>query len=559
MASFTFPPHYLWPIGFRFRPTEEELITHYLKNKILGHESLVQYIREIDLYKYEPWELPEQSLFESDNYEWFFFRAHTSKTKRTTGNGSWRTTGDDRPIKARGTNKVIATRKILVFYEGRASNAVKTNWVIHEYHLHPDRNIPYQRQFVVCRLKENAEERDVSTCDQDRQTSSVASHLKKKGTQRPIQVLNGGAQANGESVLQPLWHPTRQLALADFPSVNVNMQPIQAPPSESAVSLTEILNSIFVPDEYLDDATSKMCESPWCSEPEPALMDFQLSSDNDDKLLQPKASKTELNFSELLLNSVSVEDENCDEVTSNNGIDSYNEEELERMVYELQAGICRSDTDTDTTFGFPVLQNNHISPSWLHEGTRSTIKKSRRSPLTVKRLQYREEKDELRGKSSVLLGEGESRIRGTPIDGENPDLGPTTFKVQCQPKSSNVVAYKGEAEQDQLKRKIRSKIMPQNKAKEDEKHIEIVDLPQLSVTHSNNELKCEAGNKATKSGVSCCGSIGSTRNSFSYILTTKRIDHKSSLPVVYVAKAFLGIIMLIMFAQEVLLYRHSRR
>lgn len=79
------------------------------------------------------------------------------------------------------------------------------------------------------------------------------------------------------------------------------------------------------------------------------------------------------------------------------------------------------------------------------------------------------------------------------------------------------------------------------------------------MTHSNNELKGEAGNKATKSGVSCCGSIGSTRNSFSYILTTKRIDHKSSLPVIYVAKAFLGIIMLIMFAQEVLLYRHSRR
>lgn len=136
------------------------------------------------------------------------------------------------------------------------------------------------------------------------------------------------------------------------------MQPIQAPPSENAVSLTEIVNSIFVPDEYLDDATSKMCESPWCSEPEPALMDFQLSSDNDgevnNQLLQPKASKTELNFSELLLNSVLVEDENCDEVTSNNGIDSYNEEELERMVYELQADICRSDTDTDTTFGFPV-------------------------------------------------------------------------------------------------------------------------------------------------------------------------------------------------------------
>lgn len=91
--------------------------------------------------------------------------------------------------------------------------------------------------------------------------------------------------------------------------------------------------------------------------------------------------------------------------------------------------------------------------------------KSRVEALTVKRLQYREEKDELRGKSSVLLGEGESRICGTSIDGEKPDLGPTTFKAQRQPKSSNVVAYKGEPKRDQLKREIRSKIMPQNKVR----------------------------------------------------------------------------------------------
>ncbi|XP_038893483.1 NAC domain-containing protein 3-like [Benincasa hispida] len=554
MANFTFPPHYLLPVGFRFRPTEEELITHYLKNKILGQESLVQYIREIDLYEYDPWKLPEQSIFQSDNYEWFFFRDNASKTKRTTPTGNWKPTGEDRPIMARGTNKVIATRKILVFYKTQDPKAVKTNWVIHEYHLHSDTNISYQRPFVICRLKENAEKRDVSTCDQDTQTSTVDCQLKKKGTQRPIQELNGGAQASGQSVLQPPWHSTRQLALADFPPVNVNKQPIQAPASEDEVSLTELLNSLLDPDEHFDDATSKMSKSPWCSEPEPALMDFQPSSDQS---LHPEDSKTELNFSELLLNSILMEDENCDEVTLNNRIDSYNEEELDSMVYELQGGICSSDTDTDTNFGFPVLQNNHISPSWLHECTRSIIKKSRRSSLTVKHFQYKEEKDELRGNSSVLFGEGKAQNYGTSIDSDNPDPGPT-FKAQRQPKSSNVVAYGGEPKRIRLKKEILSKTMPQDKAKEDEKHIETVDSPQLSVTYSNSGVKGDAGNKATKSGVSCCGSIKSTRNCFSYILTTKRIHHKSSLPVFYFAKAFLGIIILIMFAQEVLLHRHSR-
>jgi hypothetical protein len=28
-----------FPVGFGFRPTDEELITHYLKNKLLGNDS----------------------------------------------------------------------------------------------------------------------------------------------------------------------------------------------------------------------------------------------------------------------------------------------------------------------------------------------------------------------------------------------------------------------------------------------------------------------------------------------------------------------------------------
>lgn len=51
-----------WPVGFRFHPTDEELINHYLKNKIVGQESLVQFIPQVDICKYEPWELPGMFL-----------------------------------------------------------------------------------------------------------------------------------------------------------------------------------------------------------------------------------------------------------------------------------------------------------------------------------------------------------------------------------------------------------------------------------------------------------------------------------------------------------------
>ena len=49
------------PPGFRFRPSDEELIVHYLQNKVTSRPLPATIIAEIDPYKHSPWELP--SLF----------------------------------------------------------------------------------------------------------------------------------------------------------------------------------------------------------------------------------------------------------------------------------------------------------------------------------------------------------------------------------------------------------------------------------------------------------------------------------------------------------------
>jgi len=46
------------PPGFRFHPTDEELVNHYLCRKCSSLPLAVPIIREIDLYKYDPWQLP---------------------------------------------------------------------------------------------------------------------------------------------------------------------------------------------------------------------------------------------------------------------------------------------------------------------------------------------------------------------------------------------------------------------------------------------------------------------------------------------------------------------
>ncbi|RVW20152.1 Protein BEARSKIN2 [Vitis vinifera] len=166
------------PPGFRFHPTDEELLHYYLKKKVSYQKFDMEVIREVDLNKMEPWELQElglgkleiiclvakklkekgnkvepwelqgNSLFgcremkEKDptpQNEWYFFSHKDrkyptgSRTNRATNAGFWKATGRDKCI--RNSFKKIGMRKTLVFYRGRAPHGQKTDWIMHEYRL----------------------------------------------------------------------------------------------------------------------------------------------------------------------------------------------------------------------------------------------------------------------------------------------------------------------------------------------------------------------------------------------------------------------------------------
>lgn len=46
------------PPGFRFHPTDEELIGYYLRRKLQGLQIELEVIPVIELYKFDPWDLP---------------------------------------------------------------------------------------------------------------------------------------------------------------------------------------------------------------------------------------------------------------------------------------------------------------------------------------------------------------------------------------------------------------------------------------------------------------------------------------------------------------------
>ncbi|XP_028069678.1 NAC domain-containing protein 10-like [Camellia sinensis] len=133
VSCFQFPP------GFRFHPSDEELIIHYLLNKVNSRLLPASVIAEIELYNYNPWELPKKALFGED--EWYFFSPRDRKypngerPNRTAASGYWKATGTDKPILTSSGSKKIGVKKALVFYTGRPPKGVKTDWIMNEYRL----------------------------------------------------------------------------------------------------------------------------------------------------------------------------------------------------------------------------------------------------------------------------------------------------------------------------------------------------------------------------------------------------------------------------------------
>jgi hypothetical protein len=64
------------PPGFRFHPTDEEIISHYLTPKALDHRFVSGVIGEVDLNKCEPWYLPGM-LLSTSKFSCFSFLIRT--------------------------------------------------------------------------------------------------------------------------------------------------------------------------------------------------------------------------------------------------------------------------------------------------------------------------------------------------------------------------------------------------------------------------------------------------------------------------------------------------
>lgn len=196
------------PVGYRFHPTDAELISHFLYRKINGKSSEVdRIIAEVDFCKFEPPQLPSKSRVQSDDKMWWFFCRRENKypsstrTKRTTKTGYWKITGRDRQIKSKDGKAVIGKKKTLVFYEGPTPGK-RTNWVMQEFYVEPDNA---QRAYVICRLKKKSDDSaDSPNGDEGQSSGNFQSEFEILMPPPEIQVVHDHPEENLEFIWRTL-------------------------------------------------------------------------------------------------------------------------------------------------------------------------------------------------------------------------------------------------------------------------------------------------------------------------------------------------------------------
>ncbi|KAJ9140124.1 hypothetical protein P3X46_030806 [Hevea brasiliensis] len=185
------------PPGFRFQPTDEELVFEYLKRKVLSWPLPASIIPEINVCKYDPWDLPgdiKQEGYFFSNKEVKY--PNGNRINRATASGYWKATGLDRQIGSSHKNHAVGMKKTLVFYRGKTPHATRTDWIMHEYRLVSvgtvacKNNFPLTKnsaqnssdqieKWVLCRifLKKRNSEIDQACKDDRVENVAVKSHM----------------------------------------------------------------------------------------------------------------------------------------------------------------------------------------------------------------------------------------------------------------------------------------------------------------------------------------------------------------------------------------------
>ncbi|KAH9769823.1 NAC domain-containing protein 4 [Citrus sinensis] len=187
-------------VGFRFHPTDEEIILLLtMKRRDLVSPSVRS--RKSISTALSPGSYPvSHSDIQSEAEVWYFFcepyykYTKSKRVHRRTKEGYWKKTGRGSNIKRKYKTEVIGTKKILSFSrDDAAAEKDKTEWVIHEIAVEdsPD----YKKDFVVCRLERKREKKTLGVVStkrkREKKTLGVVSTKRKRDKKLGVSTSDG--------------------------------------------------------------------------------------------------------------------------------------------------------------------------------------------------------------------------------------------------------------------------------------------------------------------------------------------------------------------------------
>ncbi|XP_043725547.1 protein ATAF2-like [Telopea speciosissima] len=180
----------IFPSGYRFCPSESELLLNYLRNKILGLPLPCDVIKEVEIYRFNLDQFTRMivEFTDGNGEDSYFFTITDPKNRvggrpsRTTSDGYWKATSGDVEVLFHGVT--IGYKKNLVLYIGKGNTARKTNWIMHEYKLNyrlllsDDQRKALDSQMkncVLCRIRDKKDFSRVNRIETIQETSTRTS------------------------------------------------------------------------------------------------------------------------------------------------------------------------------------------------------------------------------------------------------------------------------------------------------------------------------------------------------------------------------------------------
>ncbi|XP_022721724.1 NAC domain-containing protein 55-like, partial [Durio zibethinus] len=146
------------PIGFRFSPTDEELI-EILNQKVSGNTAMapLDFIVERNIYEFEPQDLQWTQSVALNKNERYYYCRRESDSREVTGRGWWKATSHVKIISDNG--RAVGYKRPLTFHrfkdnQTKRKDAIKTDWIMHEYGL---QSIP--TEWRLCKIMYKGKER----------------------------------------------------------------------------------------------------------------------------------------------------------------------------------------------------------------------------------------------------------------------------------------------------------------------------------------------------------------------------------------------------------------